>query len=34
MSGTVYVGLAVTAHNNDGRLNTSTFDNVQVTQYS
>src|SRR5262249_39582036 len=26
MASTIYVGLAVTAHNNDGRINTSTFD--------
>lgn len=30
MAESVFVGLAVTAHNNDGRLNTSTFDNVSV----
>jgi hypothetical protein len=31
MNSTVYVGLALTAHNNDGRINTSTFDNVTIT---
>src|SRR5262249_42035521 len=34
MSADVYVGLALTAHNNSGVLNTSTFDNVLVTQAS
>ncbi len=29
---TIYVGLAVTAHNNDGRINTSVFDNVSLTK--
>src|SRR5262249_57714419 len=27
----VFMGLALTAHNNDGRLNPATFDNVTVT---
>lgn len=31
MASNVYVGLALTAHNNDGRINTSTFDHVTVT---
>ncbi|HZN33958.1 MAG TPA: hypothetical protein VFB80_09075, partial [Pirellulaceae bacterium] len=31
MAGTVYVGLALTAHNNSGVLNTSTFDHVTIT---
>jgi hypothetical protein len=31
MATTVYVGLALTAHNNDGRINTSMFDNVTIT---
>jgi hypothetical protein len=31
MASTVYVGLAVTAHNNDGRINTSTFDHLTIT---
>src|SRR5262249_52742670 len=31
MAGTIYVGLAVTAHNNDGRINTSTFDHLTIT---
>src|SRR5262249_42150006 len=30
MATDVYIGLALTAHNNDGRLNTATFDNVSV----
>jgi hypothetical protein len=30
MGSTIYVGLAVTAHNNDGRINTSTFDHVTI----
>jgi hypothetical protein len=30
MNQVVYVGLAVTAHNNSGVLNTSTFDNVSI----
>src|SRR5262249_10172662 len=31
MGSTIFVGLAVTAHNNDGRINTSTFDHVTIT---
>src|SRR5262249_53230707 len=31
MNSTVFVGLGLTAHNNDGRINTSTFDNVTIT---
>jgi hypothetical protein len=31
MTHPVYLGLAVTAHNNDGRLNTSTFGNLTIT---
>src|SRR5262245_32740877 len=31
MSSTIYVGLAVTAHNNSGVINTSTFDHVAIT---
>src|SRR5262245_45286535 len=31
MASTIYVGLALTAHNNDGRINTSTFDHVTIT---
>ena len=31
MATTVYVGLALTAHNNGGVINTSTFDNVSIT---
>src|SRR5207248_6723286 len=31
MATQVYVGLAVTAHNNSGVLNTTTFDHVSVT---
>src|SRR5262249_50281034 len=31
MASTIYVGLAVTAHNNDGRINTSTFDHLTIT---
>src|SRR5207248_1959218 len=30
MASTIYVGLALTAHNNDGRINTSTFDHVGI----
>src|SRR5262249_18227749 len=30
MATDVFIGLALTAHNNDGRLNTATFDNVTV----
>src|SRR5207245_4347354 len=31
MASQVYVGLALTAHNNSGVLNTSTFDHVGIT---
>src|SRR5262249_54546322 len=31
MASTIYVGLGVTAHNNDGRINTSTFDHLTIT---
>ena len=31
MNSTVFVGLGLTAHNNDGRINTSIFDNVSIT---
>jgi hypothetical protein len=31
MATTIYVGLMLTAHNNSGVLNTSTFDNVSIT---
>jgi hypothetical protein len=31
MNSTVFVGLGLTAHNNDGRINTSTFDHVTIT---
>jgi hypothetical protein len=30
MTSDVFIGLALTAHNNDGRLNTATFDHVSV----
>jgi hypothetical protein len=31
MNSTVYVGLGLTAHNNDGRISTSAFDHVTIT---
>jgi hypothetical protein len=31
MNSTVFVGLGLTAHNNDGRINTSIFDHVSIT---
>src|SRR5262249_23187041 len=31
MASTIYVGLAVTAHNNSGGINTSTFDPLTIT---
>jgi hypothetical protein len=34
MANTIYVGLAVTAHNNDGRINTSTFDHLTITGHT